>query len=272
MQGNSSDELDAFMENLQKEINNEPTSTNQNVQKALRTDIEEIDDQESYYAHASQNVLSVKREDEDEYCSDDSITPKKREIQPLPVVDHSSIEYASFEKYFYIENDDIRNLNIEQIKNLREQLDINVVGTAPPPAVSFAYFGFDEQVMETIRRHNYQTPTSIQAQAIPVILSGLDLIGVAQTGSGKTAAYLLPMMVHVISQPELTAGDGPIALVCAPTRELCQQIYHEALSYAQAYNLSVASIHGGANKHSQELLLGSGVEIVVATPVIEHIH
>lgn len=70
-------------------------------------------------------------------------------------------------------------------------------------------------------------------------MNGRDIIGIAQTGSGKTAAYLLPMMVHVIDQPELKEGDGPIGLVCAPTRELCQQIYEEARKFAKSYNLHV---------------------------------
>ena len=70
-------------------------------------------------------------------------------------------------------------------------------------------------------------------QQVPAALLGRDVIGIAKTGSGKTAAFLWPMMVHIMDQPELEAGEGPIGLVCAPTRELCLQIYHEAKRFAK---------------------------------------
>ena len=69
----------------------------------------------------------------------------------------------------------------------------------------------------------YETPTPIQCVALPVALSGRDLIGIAATGSGKTAAYLLPMLRHIMDQPELQKNDGPIGLVLVPTHELAEQ-------------------------------------------------
>jgi ATP-dependent RNA helicase DDX42 len=76
-------------------------------------------------------------------------------------------------------------------------------------------------------------------QAIPIALSGRDVIGIAKTGSGKTVAYMWPMLVHIMDQPEIKEGDGPIGLICAPTRELCQQIFFEAKKYGKAYGLRV---------------------------------
>lgn len=80
--------------------------------------------------------------------------------------------------------------------------------------------------MSAVRKASYTQPTPIQAQGIPVALSGRDIIGIAKTGSGKTAAYLWPLLVHIMHQPELKKGDGPIGLICAPTRELSQQVKH----------------------------------------------
>ena len=90
--------------------------------------------------------------------------------------------------------------------------------------MSFAHFGFDEQLLAIIQKSEFTQPTPIQAQAIPVALSGRDVIGIAKTGSGKTAAFLWPLLVHAMDQPELKEGEGPIGLICAPTRELCQQV------------------------------------------------
>lgn len=104
-------------------------------------------------------------------------------------------------------------------------------------------------------------------QAIPVALSGRDIIGIAKTGSGKTAAFLWPTLVHIMDQPELEPGDGPIALICAPTRELCQQIFAEARRFGKVYNIHAVAVFGGGNKYEQSKALQEGAEIVVATPV-----
>lgn len=78
--------------------------------------------------------------------------------------------------------------------------------------------------MKVIRRSEYTQPTPIQAQGIPVALKGRDIIGIAKTGSGKTAAFILPMITHIMDQPHLENGDGPIGLILAPTRELSLQV------------------------------------------------
>ena len=104
-------------------------------------------------------------------------------------------------------------LSASHAKSLRFKLGINASGTfVPNPVCSFAHFGFDEQLMSVIRRSDYTQPTPIQAQAIPAALSGRDVIGIAKTGSGKTAACLWPMIVHIMDQRNLQQGDGPIGL------------------------------------------------------------
>ena len=78
--------------------------------------------------------------------------------------------------------------------------------------------------MLDIRQREYQAPTPIQAQGIPLVLSGRDVLGCAETGSGKTASFAIPMIQQCINSPPLRRGDGPIGLVLAPTRELAQQV------------------------------------------------
>lgn len=84
-----------------------------------------------------------------------------------------------------------------------------------------------QNILTDIASHKYETPTPIQAQGIPIALSGRDILGCAETGSGKTASFAIPMIQHCLNQPPLRPGDGPIGLVLAPTRELAQQIERE---------------------------------------------
>ena len=90
--------------------------------------------------------------------------------------------------------------------------------------------------MERIRKSGFIDPTPIQAAACPQVLAGRDVIGIAQTGSGKTAGFVWPMVVHCAKQPALRDGEGPIGLIMAPTRELCQQLYQEVRKFAKNYS------------------------------------
>ncbi|RKP09850.1 P-loop containing nucleoside triphosphate hydrolase protein, partial [Thamnocephalis sphaerospora] len=182
-------------------------------------------------------------------------------------LDHSAIDYPAFEKCFYVEHPEIQALDEAHVRQLRREQDMRVSGAAVArPCVSFAHFGWDEALMDTIIKAGYTEPTGIQKQAVPVALSGRDLIGIAKTGSGKTAAFLWPMLVHIMDQPELEKGDGPIGLILAPTRELAGQIYTEAKRFAKCYQLRVTVAYGGASKMEQFKELRAGAEIVVATP------
>ena len=104
----------------------------------------------------------------------------------------------------------------------------------------------------------------LQAQAIPAILSGRDCIGVAKTGSGKTVAFLWPLLVHIMKQRPLLKGDGPIGLILVPTRELAMQIYSEAKKFGKVYNLSVVCAYGGGSKWEQSKAFEAGAEIAVS--------
>ena len=103
---------------------------------------------------------------------------------------------------------------------------MTVTGAAvPAPLASFMQAGFTDAVLGAIAKAGYSTPTPIQAQAVPVLMSGRDTLGLAETGSGKTLAYGWPLLTHCLAQREIQNGEGPIALVLAPTRELVIQVY-----------------------------------------------
>ncbi|KNC46904.1 ATP-dependent RNA helicase dbp2 [Thecamonas trahens ATCC 50062] len=120
--------------------------------------------------------------------------------------------------------------------------------------------------MVEIQRAGFLNPTPIQSQAWPVCMSGRDMIGVAATGSGKTLAFLFPAVVHINAQPLLQRGDGPIALVLAPTRELACQIEKECTKFGRSSSIKNTCVYGGAPKGPQRGALRRGVEIVIATP------
>ena len=103
-------------------------------------------------------------------------------------------------------------------------------------------------------------------QAIPAVMSGRDMIGIAKTGSGKTLAFLLPLFRHVLDQPPLEEEDGPIAIIMTPTRELALQIFREAKKFCKPLQLSIACIYGGSGISEQIAELKRGAEIIVCTP------
>ncbi|XP_053684919.1 ATP-dependent RNA helicase DDX42 [Sabethes cyaneus] len=270
------DPLDAFMAGIEAQVEREKKKVpepNVDPKKGVRGDIDDEDDEESYYRYMEENpnagLLDADGSDaEQEYDAEGNpVHTRKRDIDPLPMIYHSEIDYDKFEKNFYTPHEDIVGLSHAKTQELRNKLGVRVSGLMPPaPVTSFAHFGFDESLMKAIRKSEYTQPTPIQAQGVPAALSGRDIIGIAKTGSGKTAAFLWPMLVHIMDQKELGAGDGPIGLILAPTRELSLQIYQEAKKFGKVYNISVCCCYGGGSKWEQSKALELGAEIVVATP------
>ena len=130
----------------------------------------------------------------------------------------------------------------------------------------FANFDLPETMLVTLAREGLVEPTPIQALSIPLLLDGKDLIGLAQTGTGKTAAFLLPLMTHLGLTAAVRAGQPPKALILAPTRELANQISQNVQKLAADLNLRHIAIFGGARYDAQIRGLRRGVDIVVATP------
>ena len=173
----------------------------------------------------------------------------------------------------------VEALTEEQKKEIRERLGVSVEvpegeAEAPSAIESFEDMQLTRDIVADIRFKEYDKPSPIQAQAIPVILSGRDVLGCAETGSGKTAAFSIPMVQHSLNQAPLRHGDGPYAIVLAPTRELAQQIEAEAKTFTRSSKgFRTAIIVGGTNMHEQRSSLRGGVQIIVATPgrLIDHL-
>ena len=117
--------------------------------------------------------------------------------------------------------------------------------------VTFADLGIAEPLCRALADQNYINPTPIQAQAIPALLEGRDLLGLAQTGTGKTAAFTLPILQHLASRHEKRHPKQARALILAPTRELALQIGKSIEAYGRNYKLRHTTIFGGVNQFSQ---------------------
>jgi len=132
--------------------------------------------------------------------------------------------------------------------------------------LSFANLGLSKPVLDALAHANYSTPTPIQRQAIPTVLTGRDLLGIAQTGTGKTAAFVLPSLDRLAANSTYLKPGQVRMLVLAPTRELAAQIAASARTYGKFMKLSVGVIFGGVSNHKSIREVSRGVDVLVATP------
>ena len=254
------DPLDAFMDGLQAAP--APTLPTFGSLRGRRNGPEAIFAEESAYDELHGDA-------EDDMLA---IAQRKKAKKELKKIDHKKMYYEEFTKNFYTETEETRELTEEEVANLRFEMEnIQVRGKdIPKPVDRWSAMGLSAQVQQVIAGLGYTKPTPIQAQAIPSIMSGRDLIGVAKTGSGKTMAFLLPMFRHIKAQRPLKksklGSEGPIAVVLAPTRELADQIGRECKPFAKAVGLNVAICFGQASLKDNIDKIKLGVEIIVATP------
>jgi len=215
----------------------------------------------------------------------------------LVAVDWSNVKLLPFQKNFYTENENTKNNTTKNIESWQKEHDIECYAgyhdqikganegrkswnkrfdeppkikqnkeykNVPKPIMEFEDAAFPQIIMRAINKAGFERPTAIQSATWPMVLSGNNVIGIARTGSGKTLAFLLPAIVHINAQPKIRYGDGPIAVIIAPTRELACQIEGEVKKFA--CNIRHCCVYGGAKKWDQKRKLKSGVEIVIATP------
>ncbi len=124
-----------------------------------------------------------------------------------------------------------------------------------------------EPIQKALKEQDYITPTTIQEQSIPVLLSGRDLLGSAQTGTGKTAAFAIPILQHLYNEGPSKSSKGRLkALIVTPTRELAIQIEESFRDYGKYTGLRCAVVYGGVSQHKQTQILRNGVDILIATP------
>ncbi|MEY4863042.1 MAG: hypothetical protein RLZ51_1137, partial [Pseudomonadota bacterium] len=142
--------------------------------------------------------------------------------------------------------------------------------------ILFTDFGLSESIVRAVTELGYREPTPIQAQAIPVVMTGKDVMGAAQTGTGKTAGFALPIIHRLLPLASTSTSPArhPVrALMLAPTRELADQIYQNVCQYARHTPLRSAVVFGGVDMKPQTLALRQGCELLVATPgrLLDHV-
>ncbi|EFR05021.1 ATP-dependent RNA helicase DBP2 [Nannizzia gypsea CBS 118893] len=172
-----------------------------------------------------------------------------------------------FEKSFYKEHPDVSARSTQEVEAFRKENEMTVYGKdVPRPVQTFDEAGFPQYVMSEVKAQGFAKPTPIQSQGWPMALSGRDVVGIAETGSGKTLTYCLPAIVHINAQPLLAPGDGPIVLVLAPTRELAVQIQAEITKFGKSSRIRNTCVYGGVPRGPQIRDLTRGVEVCIATP------
>uniref|UniRef100_A0A224YSW1 Probable ATP-dependent RNA helicase DDX46 n=1 Tax=Rhipicephalus zambeziensis TaxID=60191 RepID=A0A224YSW1_9ACAR len=275
------DPLDAYMMGIQNEVK-------QLKDKALKTDVSAPAPEKANNMVTMIVGVAKKKEDKKkgelmeqnvdalEYSSEEETEDLQTTMNNLqagkakkPVsVSLEDISYAPFRKNFYIEVPELAKMTPGEVETLRAELEgIKVRGKGcPKPIRNWAQCGVSKKVLELLKKHGFEKPTPIQAQAIPAVMSGRDLIGIAKTGSGKTLAFLLPMFRHILDQAPLEDDDGPIAVIMTPTRELAMQITKDCKKFTKSLGLRVVCVYGGTGISEQIADLKRGAEIIVCTP------
>ena len=291
--GDEVDPLDAYMIDLDKEdpnetrmplkppngvsANNNGTTNTTKRSKSKLVKVTKVKGQaeqkagakgELYYNDQDAVEYSDEENDNSDLANALSSIMKKTKKKELPAVDHKNIEYLPFRKDFYREVPELARMTPEEVSAYRIDLEnVKIKGKdCPKPIKTWAQCGMSNRVVDVLKKNEYDKPTPIQAQAIPAIMSGRDLIAIAKTGSGKTLSFLLPMFRHIMDQPPLDFDDGPIALIFSPTRELAIQTYNECKKFCKPLKLKPVCVYGGAGVSEQIADLKRGAEIVVCTP------
>ncbi|GBM20865.1 putative ATP-dependent RNA helicase DDX43 [Araneus ventricosus] len=178
-------------------------------------------------------------------------------------------------KNFYQEDPAVAAMTKHEVEQFRAEnnsitvmnVDADDTKPIPNPVTTFeqAFQNYPE-LLEELKKQGFSKPSPIQSQAWPIVLSGHDMIGIAQTGTGKTIAFLFPALIHIVGQ--VTPREervGPSCVILAPTRELAQQIEVEAKKYSY-HNITSVCIYGGGSRREQINVVTKGVDIVIATP------
>ncbi|XP_315003.4 uncharacterized protein LOC1275719 isoform X1 [Anopheles gambiae] len=191
----------------------------------------------------------------------------ERNGENLRSIRWDQVKLEAFQKNFFQPASSVLTRSRAEVNQYLDKNEITVYGKdVPAPIMHFHESGFPQYMLDEFQRQAFKEPTFIQAVGWSIAMSGRDMVGIAKTGSGKTLAYILPALVHISNQPRIARGDGPIALVLAPTRELAQQIKQVCDDFGRRMGIYNTCVFGGASKYPQESDLRRGVEIVIATP------
>ncbi|XP_034462788.1 probable ATP-dependent RNA helicase DDX46 [Hippoglossus hippoglossus] len=274
------DPLDAYMEEVKQEVKKfNMGGVKGNDQKgaiSISKVMTVMKTKKGPHTHKKKGELMENDQDAMEYSSEEEevdlqtaltgFQTKQRKV--LEPVDHGKIQYESYRKNFYVEVPELAKMTQEDVNTYRLDLEgIVVKGKGcPKPIKTWVQCGISMKILHAMKKHSYDKPTPIQSQAIPAIMSGRDLIGIAKTGSGKTIAFLLPMFRHIMDQRPLEESEGPITIIMTPTRELALQITKECKKFSKSLGLRVVCVYGGTGISEQIAELKRGAEIIVCTP------
>uniref|UniRef100_G3N4K0 Probable ATP-dependent RNA helicase DDX46 n=1 Tax=Gasterosteus aculeatus aculeatus TaxID=481459 RepID=G3N4K0_GASAC len=262
------DPLDAYMEEVKQEVkkfnmgamkgnDKKGAMTVTKVMTVLKT-------RKGPNTHKKKGELMENDQDAMEYSSEEEEVDLQTALTGFQTKQRKVLEN------FYVEVPELARMTPGRFKvnTYRLELEgINVKGKGcPKPIKTWVQCGVSMKILSAMRRHGYDKPTPIQAQAIPAIMSGRDLIGIAKTGSGKTIAFLLPMFRHIMDQRPLEESEGPISVIMTPTRELALQITKECKKFSKQLGLRVVCVYGGTGISEQIAELKRGAEIIVCTP------
>lgn len=271
------DPLDAFMKGIDNEVRkinkmSKPITSSKSSGVVIVTgnvkNKPQTESKKGELIEQNQDGLEYSSEEEQEDIKDTAANLANKQKKELAKVDHSTVDYSIFKKNFYVEVPEITRMTNEEVDAYRSELEgINVKGKGcPRPIKTWAQCGVSKKEMDSLKKLGFDKPTPIQCQAIPAIMSGRDLIGIAKTGSGKTIAFILPMFRHILDQPPLEDGDGPLSIVMTPTRELCMQIGKDIKKFSKSLGLRAVCVYGGTGISEQIAELKRGAEIIVCTP------
>jgi len=253
------DSLDLFMAQLEAEKNAEDSR-----RKDPKGEVFENADEVGFEENQDGSELLETIADQ---INEIKVLKKKKDV---PVINWSQVELTPFEKTFYKESADIKNLTPEEVSAILLRDNITMRGKNQlRPILRWENASFPMNIMTVIENElHFAAPTSIQAVALPTLMSGRDLIGIAQTGSGKTLAYVLPMLRHIAAQPRPSKleSQAPAALILVPTRELATQVHTNARPFTKKLSLRMIAAYGGALISEQISLIKGGVDILICTP------
>ncbi|KAM7136455.1 putative ATP-dependent RNA helicase DDX43 [Molossus nigricans] len=256
--------------------------------KAMQTKAKAVIDnlvkkQQNYGSQPRVDIVALQPSVQRDARADDSVVTEDQPLIDWDQIREDALKWGEkkwadlppIKKNFYMESETTRSMSQAQIDVWRKE-NYNIVcddlkdgekRPIPNPTCTFEdAFECYPEVMENIKKAGFQKPTPIQSQAWPIVLQGVDLIGVAQTGTGKTLSYLMPGFIHLDSQPVAREKrNGPGMLVLTPTRELALQVQAECSKYSYK-GLKNVCIYGGGDRNGQIQDLTKCVDIIIATP------
>ncbi|KAJ0240124.1 DEAD-box ATP-dependent RNA helicase 21 [Hirschfeldia incana] len=217
-------------------------------------------------------AVKHERDTRDEIRRKDGVVEKPEEAAAQKVREEAADAYDSFDMRVdrHWRDKRLEEMSERDWRIFREDFNISYKGSRiPRPMRSWEESKLTSELLKAVERAGYEKPSPIQKAAIPLGLQQRDVIGIAETGSGKTAAFVLPMLAYISRLPPMSEeneAEGPYAVVMAPTRELALQIEEETVKFAHYLGFRVTSIVGGQSIEEQGLKITQGCEIVIATP------